>query len=258
MRIFVCIKQVPDTETKVQLNAEKTGLVEDSIKWIMNPYDEYAVEEALKLKAQSPECQVTLVGLGPQKRVTEALRTGLAMGADDAIVVDTSEWLDSLASARAIAQTIKGEGDFQFIFTGKLAIDNNASSFSSALAELLNIPHATVVSKFSSNGETSTVEREVEGGTKEVIELNGPCLVAANKGLNQPRYASLPGIMKAKKKPLKVIELSALNISSTNNTTTFSNYELPPVKSPVQILAGDFSAQVQSLVKKLREESKVI
>ena len=258
MKVFVCIKQVPDTETKIKLNADRSFIDTTGIKWIMNPYDEYAVEEALKFKQSHPHTNITVVSLGPKKRVVDALRTALAMGADEGIVIDAPENLDSYVTAKALAKAISDEGVPHLVFTGKLAIDDNAASVSQHLAEFLNLPHTTVVSKFDVNGENFTVEREVEGGSREVVQLLGPCVIAANKGLNQPRYASLPGIMKAKKKPLRELNFNSLNVNESERKFTFSHFALPPEKPPVKFLEGDIETQVKTLALLLREEARVI
>ena len=258
MRIYVCIKQVPDTETKIKLNADKSYIDTAGVKWVMNPYDEYAVEEALKYKQSNSDAKVTVVSLGPKKRVTEALRTALAMGADDALLVDAPETLDSYTTSKALAKAISDEEAPHLIFTGKLAIDDNAASVSQQLAEFLSLPHTTVVSKLEAGDNEVTVEREVEGGSREVVQLTGPAVIGANKGLNQPRYASLPGIMKAKKKPLKEIELSSLGVSEDENKLRYTDYALPPEKPPVKIIEGEAGAQAETLTKLLREEAKVI
>lgn len=258
MKILVCIKQVPDTETKIKINTDKNNIDETGIKWVMNPYDEYAVEESLKLKTSQPESTVTVMSLGPKKRVSDVLRTALAMGADDAIVIDTEGKIDSFTTAKALALVAQQEGPFDMIFTGKLAIDDNSASVSQQLAEFLSLPHATVVSKFEHADTNTTIEREVEGGAKEIVQLKGPAIIGANKGLNQPRYASLPGIMKAKKKPLKEVEFTSLNIESTDVKLTYSDFKLPPEKPPVKMIDGDSAAQAKNLAKLLREEAKVI
>jgi len=202
MNIFVCIKQVPDTETKLKLAPDGNGIDPTGIKWIMNPYDEFAVEEALKLK-EAKGGAVTVLSLGPAKRVVEVLRTALAMGADNAVAIDGPETLDAFTTAQALAAAIRQEGGFDLILTGKLAIDDNAASVSQMLAEFLEVPHTNVVSKLESGDQQVTVEREIEGGSREVVQLQLPALVGANKGLNMPRYASLPGIMKAKRRRLR-------------------------------------------------------
>src|SRR5262245_43669442 len=127
MKIFVCIKQVPDTETRIQVKADKSGIEETGIKWVMNPYDEFAVEEALKVKEAAGAGSVTVISIGPKGRVTDSLRTAMAMGADDGIVVDCADYLDPYLTAKALAGAIKKEGAFDLVFAGKLAIDDNAA-----------------------------------------------------------------------------------------------------------------------------------
>ena len=257
MKIFVCIKQVPDTETKIKITADQNGIETAGVKWVLNPYDEYAVEEAVKLRDANSGSQVWVLSAGPKARVVESLRTSLAMGADEAIVIN-SENLDNYSTAKALAEVIKAEGGAKVIFTGKLAIDDNASSVSQMLAEFLNVPHSTVVSKFTFSGENVVVERDVEGGAKEVVQMMTPAVVAANKGLNMPRYASLPGIMKAKKIVIKEIEFSSLNIPASDIKVKYSGFTMPADKPAVKMLSGDSSAQSSELVKLLRDEAKVL
>ena len=258
MNTYVCIKQVPDTEAKIKLNADKTGIDSNGIKWIMNPYDEYAVEEALKFKADGHADKIIVISLGPKTRIVDSIRTALAMGADEGIAIDAPESLDSYTTARALSEAIKAEGEYNQVFTGKLSIDNNNSSVSQMLAGFLNIPHATVVTGFKKEADSVEVEREIEGGAKEIIQLKGANLIAATKGLNTPRYASLPGIMKAKKKPMKNLDLAGLGLDANQAKYSFSNFELPPEKPPVKMLDGDSGAQSSELAKLLREEAKVL
>lgn len=258
MKIFVCIKQVPDTETKVKVSADKSTIDTAGIKWVMNPYDEFAVEEAVKLKEANPGAQVHVMTLGPKARAAEVLRTALAMGADEGILINSSEPLDSYATAKALAAAIQAEGGGQIIFTGKLAIDDNSAAVSQMVAEFLKMPHSTVVSKFTLQGENALVERDTEGGSKEVVQLMLPAVAGANKGLNMPRYASLPGIMKAKKKVLKELEASALGVSSADVKTKLSNLSLPADKPAVKMLSGEASQQASELVRLLRDEAKVL
>lgn len=258
MKIFVCVKQVPDTESKIRLKSDSSGIDETGIKWVLNPYDEFGLEEALKLKEAQPGSSVTVLSLGPKKRVIDAIRTALAMGADDGILIDSPDFVDGHLTAEALAKTIKAEGPFDLIFTGKLAIDGNNSFVSQAIAEALSIPHATVVSKLAYDGTSTTVERETEGGTREVIQLKGPCLIGANKGLNTPRYANLPGIIKAKKKPIKEISLNELELKVETQKVSFSSFLLPAEKAETKILQGDLSAQIAELVHLLKNESKVL
>lgn len=257
MKIFVCIKQVPDTETKIKIASDAGGIDTTAIKWVINPYDEYAIEEAVKLKESHPGSSVTVFTLGPKKRVGEALRTALAMGADEGVVIDAPESIDPLLTAKTLAAAIKKEGEFDLILTGKAAIDDNASSVGPMLAQILSIPHSSVISKLTVSNQTYLIEREVEGGTIEVIQLSGPSLIAVTKGLNSPRYASLPGIMKAKKKVLKELDLAGLGIDS-HTTTKFTHFRLPPEKPAIKIISGDVTTQVSELVRLLRDEAKVL
>ncbi len=257
MKFFVCVKQVPDTETKIKIAADGKSVDTTAVKWVLNPYDEYAIEEGVKLRDANAGSQLWAISMGPKKRVTEALRTALAMGADEAIVIDSPEGMDSIVTAKALANVIQQEGGAQIVFSGKLAIDDNAASVSQMLAEFLQIPHSTVVSKFSFATDAVTVERDVEGGAKEVVQMKNPSLVAANKGLNMPRYASLPGIMKAKKKTIKEIDFTSLKVDLTNKTKVLG-MEMPPEKPPVKMMSGDVNSQVSSLVSSLRDEAKVL
>ena len=258
MKVFVCLKQVPDTETKIKILPDQSGIDPAGIKWVMNPYDEHAVEEAVKFKEKNAGAQVWAVTCGPKTRAVESLRTALAMGADEAIVINGPENLDALSTAKALSQVISSEGGAHLVLTGKLSIDLNQSSVPQMVAEFLSIPHTSVVSKIESTAENTTVERDVEGGAKEVVQMMNPCLVAANKGLNMPRYASLPGIMKAKKKVIKEIEFSSLGIAPTEQKVKYSGYTLPPEKPSVKLLTGDAAAQVSQLVSCLRDEAKVL
>ena len=256
MKYFVCVKQVPDTETKIKVGSDQ--LIDPAgIKWVMNPYDEYAVEEAIKLREKNAGAQVFVVTLGPKARAADVLRTALAMGADEGILIDAPATLDSHATAKALSQVIQQEGGARVIFTGKAAIDDNAASVSQMLAEYSNIPHTTVVNKFSMDAENIVVEREAEGGQREVVQMAGLAVIGANKGLNLPRYASLPGIMKAKKKVLKEISFDSLGISASVKMKTLA-LELPLEKPAVKIMSGDSAAQVSSLVQLLRDEAKVL
>lgn len=258
MKIFVCVKQVPDTETKIKILPDQSGIDATGIKWVMNPYDEYAVEEAIKFREKNPTAQVWAISAGPKARVVESLRTALAMGADEAIVINSVENLDALSTAKALSSVISSETGAHLIFSGKLSIDNNQSSVPQMVAEFLNLPHTSVVSKFEASAENVVVERDAEGGAKEVVQLMTPALIAANKGLNMPRYASLPGIMKAKKKIIKEIEFSSLNISGSEQKVKYSGYSLPQEKAAVKLLSGDAAAQTSELIKLLRDEAKVL
>lgn len=256
MKIFVGIKQVPDTETKIKLLPNAAGVDLTGAKWVVNPYDEFAIEEAVKIKEKTPGTQVFAITLGPKQRASEVLRTALAMGCDEGIVVNANSEPDNLGVAKALAAAIKNEGGCDLLLLGKLAIDDNGSSVGPMIAELLGVPHVSVVSKLELTGATAKVERDIEGGAKEIFEVPLPCVLTANKGLNMPRYASLPGIMKAKKKVLKEYEAETLATGVSKSKATA--FTLPDDKTAVKMIAGDAAAQVQELARVLRDEAKVL
>jgi len=262
MNIFVCVKQVPDTETKITPTADGSFIETNSIKWIMNPYDEFAVEQALLIKASNPAANVTVVRVGSVKD-TEALRTAMAMGADEAILVEAPDNLDSYSIAKALKGAIEKSGKTpDLVLAGKQAIDDDALQVPQVLAQMLDLPSVSVIVGFDISGNTVKVKREIEGGALEVYELSTPCVLAANKGLNTPRYASLPGIMKAKKKPLAQYSLGDVGVSDADRRVKYSNFQLPPEKpAGKKFDATDAAKQaevVAQVVGLLRTEAKVI
>jgi electron transfer flavoprotein beta subunit len=264
VNIIVCIKQVPDTETQIKIDQDAKSIVEDDIKWVMNPYDEFGVEEALKLKEKFGG-EVTVIGLGP-KRVTESIRTALAMGADKAILINDPalEGSDALGIAKALAAAIK-EQEYDIIFTGQRGVDDDRGIVGAALADFLDIPNISVVVKLdvSEDGKSVKASRPVEGQT-DIIEVSTPVLITAQKGLNEPRYASLPGIMKAKKKPLEEKTLSDLGLDASEVGKEASKIKVieltpPPERAAGKIVEGETAEQkAGELAKLLREEAKVI
>lgn len=264
MNILVCIKQVPDTETQIKIAGDGKSIVEDDIKWVMNPYDEFGVEEALQIKEKFGG-EVTVIGLGP-KRVTESLRTALAMGADKAILVSDPalEGSDGFATAKALTAAIKGL-EYDLIFTGQRGIDDDMGVVGASLAELLGIPHFSVITKMevSEDGSSVKVNRPIEGQTL-VIESNLPALITTQKGLNEPRYASLPGIMKAKKKPLEEKTLADLGLDSSEfgeGARKLKIIELtpPPQRETGKMIEGETPEEkAAELARLLHEEAKVI
>jgi electron transfer flavoprotein beta subunit len=257
MNIYVCIKQVPDTETKIKLNSDQSGIDTAGIKWIMSPYDELAVEEALRLKEKNAGSTVTVVSAGPA-RVVETIRTALAMGADNGIHVELPETADNYLSAKSLAGAIKKEAQVDFIFTGKEAIDDGAAQVSQLVAEILDIPCITVALAVEYGAGTVKCKREIEGGAFEMIEAPTPVLIAAQKGLNEARYASLPNIMKAKKKEVKALKMADVGTSEADQKIRYKNYQLPPPKQAGKKLSGDAPAQAKELVRLLHEEAKVV
>ena len=263
MNIIVCMKQVPDTETLIKIKPDGSGIVTDDIKYVMNPYCEFAVEEALRIKEKFGG-QAILVTLG-SARAVEALRTGLAMGADRSIHLNDPafEGGDGFTTARALAEVIKKE-TFDLILCGKQAVDDDMAQVGPAVAEILNLPHATLITKLEllPDKKKAKVEREVDGG-REVVEVNLPAVFTCQKGLNEPRYASLPGIMKAKKKEVKPINLASLGlpadqVGAAGSKTKILKYIPPPSRPPGKIISGEILDAAKNLVKLLREEAKVI
>jgi electron transfer flavoprotein beta subunit len=262
MNIFVCVKQVPDTETKVVPTADGSFIETSSIKWIMNPYDEFAVEQALLVKQSNPAANVIVVRVGSVKD-TEALRTAMAMGADEATLVEANDNLDSYSIAKALKGAIDKTGKKpDLILTGKQAIDDDALQVPQILAEMLGLPSVTVVVGFEMNGTNLKLKREIEGGALEIYEVTAPCVVACNKGLNTPRYASLPGIMKAKKKPMTQLSLSDAGVTDADRRVKYSGFRLPPEKPAGKKFDATDAAKhnevVSQVVGLLRTEAKVI
>ena len=246
----VCVKQVADTETRVKVAGDGRSLDPAGVTWILNPYDEFALEQALRVKEKLGAGEVVVISLGGASAQT-TLRTALAMGADRAIHLEWSGTApDSLGVARALAAEIRPLGA-QLLWLGKQAVDDDAAQVGPMLAELLELPCATGIAAFEMNGAAVTVEREIEGG-REVVELDLPAILTTDKGLNEPRYASLKGIMAAKKKPIEekpaALGAPALEILSLAP---------PPPRAPGRIV-GQGVAAVPELVRVLREEAKVI
>ena len=262
MNIFVCVKQVPDTETKIVPNSDNSFVNLDNIKWIMNPYDEFAVEQALLVKQSNPSANITVVRVG-SKQSSEALRTAIAMGADQGILVSTDENLDAFMTATALKGAIEKSGKTpDLIFCGKQAIDSDSLQVPQLLAQLLNLPSVSVVVSYEQSDSTLKLQREVDGGSLEVYEVNAPCLIACNKGLNTPRYASLPGIMKAKKKPLDEFSLDDVSVSNDSKKVEYSNFRLPAEKPAGKVFDASDDANQQDVVSNvinlLRTEAKVL
>lgn len=255
MKIGVLVKQVPDTETKIKIAG---GTIDESdIKWVINPYDEFAIEEALKLKDKSGG-EVVILTAGPTRAV-EAMRQALAMGADRGIRIDPGDiMLDPFTTATVLAAAARPE-NFNILFAGKQAVDFDYAQVHIGVAALLDWPHVSPIERFevSGDGVTVTVQRPVSGGFKEVIEAKLPVVLGCDKGLNEPRYASLPGIMKAKSKPIS--ELKAVDLlGGATPKVKRENYALPPERKAGKIIPGAPAEAVKELVRLLREEAKII
>lgn len=256
MNIVACIKQVPDTESQIKVKPDGSGVDDTGIKWVMNPYDEFGVEESLKLKEKFGG-DVTVVSVGPARAI-ETIRTALAMGADKGIHINDPafEGADAYGTASVLAAAIK-DIPHDIIFCGQRAIDDDSGQVGAILAELLNIPQLTIVTKVDVDGNTVKVVRPVEGA-QLLIESSLPAVITTQKGLNEPRYASLPGIMKAKKKPVDVKDAASLGVT-VNVKARVAKVVPPPARSPGKIVCGDDpAAKAKELARLLREESKVI
>lgn len=256
MNILVCLKQTFDTEERIAI--EDGQISEDGVEFIINPYDEYAVEEAIRLRDEHGG-EVTVITVGPE-RAEQALRTAMAMGADKGIIVEDEdlESADEYSIARVLAAVIE-DLEYDIILGGYMAVDDGSAQVGPRLAELLGIPHISTITKLTVDGETVEVEKDVEGDT-EYIQSKLPILVTAQQGLNDPRYPSLPGIMKAKKKPLERMDLDDLDLDEDDlegKTETLEIF-LPPEKEAGKILDGELDAQVKELVQLLHKEAKVI
>jgi len=246
----VCIKQVPDTETRVRVGGDGRSLDPAGVTWIINPYDEFAIEAALQLKEKLGAGEVVVVSLGAAG-VQTAIRSALAMGADRAIHLKSDAGSpDPLAVALALAAVLR-ELNPGLVWLGKQAVDDDAAQVGPMLAELLGLPCATRVMKFELDGQVARVEREIEGGV-ESAEVPLPAVLTTDKGLNQPRFASLKGIMAAKKKTIEErpadLGAPALEVVAL---------ELPPPRAAGRIV-GEGAAAVPELVRVLREEAKAI
>jgi electron transfer flavoprotein beta subunit len=258
---LVAIAYVPDTETKIKIAADGKSIDEAEVKWIVSPYDEYALEEAIKTKEAKGAGTVTVVSVGPERAKT-GLRECLARGADEAIWVDSgaSRYLDALATAKAIAAVAKERSD-DFLWFGQKGVGYDESLVGPMVAELVGRPHVGNVVQLELGDGTITAHREIEGA-HEIVECALPAVLTAQKGLNEPRYASLKGIMGAKKKPIAEKKLSEMGIAEadpSNAKSCWRKLELPPPRKACHMIpADDPAAAGKELVRLLREEAKVI
>jgi electron transfer flavoprotein beta subunit len=254
MKIYVCVKHVPDTAANIKVIGT-TGF-DESVKFLINPYDEYAIEEAVQL-IEKEGGEVVLVTVGKATAMA-TVRSALALGSHRAILVTTDQqFLNSADTAAVLQKVMEDDGPADLIFTGKQAVDSEAMQTAYRLAEGLNLPIASDVTECAVADGKVSVEREIGGGEKEVIEMTMPCIVAASKGLNQPRYPKLPDVMKAKKKEVKQIALADLGLTLSTDVELVS-LEQVPERSGAKIIEGSVSEAVAELVKILREEEKVL
>jgi electron transfer flavoprotein beta subunit len=258
MRIVVCVKYVPDTAIKVKVSADGKNVDLTDVSFVVNPYDEFAVEEALKLK-EKLGAEVIVLGAG-SKKAEAGLRTSLAMGADSAVLVceDSLENADSYVIGSVLARVCQGLSPDLILF-GKHAIGDDNGQVPAVVAEKLDLPQVSVVLKLEVQNGKIRAEREIEGA-REVIEGSLPAVITAQKGLNTPRYASLKGIMAAKKKQIEVRTLASLGMAPEELQPRLSVLEvfMPPARPPGKVLTGDTAQTVPELVRLLHEEAKII
>lgn len=279
MKIIVIVSQTQDTEAKISVASSGDTIDTTSMKWVLNPYDEFAVEEALRTKEQFGG-EVVLVTMGPA-RCLGALRTGLAMGADSAVHIkdDNFEFSDNYAIGKIIANEIKDLGEYDLIFTGFKIIDDESVQVGIHIAEELGIPHVALVSrvvKIDPDQKRITCRKEIDGG-HVIVDVPMPALITCPDAMNEPRYASLPGIMKAKKKPLKEVTLDDINLEGIGLSreslgkdgarVKTTNIRVPQIERKLKLITGKASPAVKGdeivesaheLLKLLREEAKVI
>jgi len=260
--IVVLLKQVPDTETLIQIAEDKASIRTEDVKWVINPYDEFAVEEALRIK-EKHRGKVTILTLGPERAV-ESIRTALAMGADEGVLIDdpATQGSDALGTAKVLTAALKETG-YDLVITGQRAVDDDGYQVPAAVAELLGVAQVSMVIKEEITDGKIRCERTIEGGTV-VVETDLPALFTTQRGINEPRYASLPGIMKAKKKPLVKKTLADLGVDPSEvgearAKCRVKDLTFPPERSPGRIIEGEtVEAKAAELVRLLREEAKVI
>ncbi len=263
MNSIVCIAYVPDTETKIKLAADGKSIDETDVKWIVSPYDEFALEEAIKTKESKGNGAVTVLSLGPERAKT-GIRECLARGADDGVWIDPKGAdLDAFSTARALAETIK-EGNYDLVWFGQKGVGWDESLVGPMVAEILGLPHVANIVKFEAQDGKVVCDREIEGA-HEHVEAPTPCVLTAQKGLNEPRYASLKGIMAAKKKPIR-----DKTFAPGEPTCRTLKLELPPPPKPCHFIPGgdpkasaegaaaDAAGAARELARLLREEAKVI
>jgi electron transfer flavoprotein beta subunit len=249
VKSIVCVKRVPDTETRIRVAVDETSIDPAGVKFVLNPYDEFAVEAGLKHRESAGQGEVTVLTVGGADSA-ETLRTALAMGADSAVLLRSDDAPEGLAVATAIAAELR-DREFDIALFGMKAIDDDLQAVGAMVGELLQLPSATVVTEFHVADGKVTAHREIEGGT-EIVELTLPCVLTITKGAYEPRYASLKGIMAAKKKPLdeKPAETGESGI-------TVESLAYPPERQAGRIV-GEGPDAVPELVRLLREEAKVV
>jgi electron transfer flavoprotein beta subunit len=256
MKIYVCVKHVPDTAARITV-VGGTGFAE-TCKFIVNPYDEYSVEEAVQLKKQAGQGEVIVVTVGKEAAIN-TMRSALALGADRGILVKTdAQFLDSALTGQALKKAIEQDGAPDLIFCGKQSIDSEGMQTPFRLAKAFNMPVVTDVVGLSITDGKARVEREIGGGSREVIEMTLPGVIGATRGLNEPHYPKLPDIMKAKKKEVKQIDIAELGLDLASPQTEIVSLEAVPERGQARMMEGSTREMVEELVRILKEEDKIL
>ena len=255
MQIYVCVKHVPDTAANIKVAGE-AGYDDKTLKYIVNPYDEYALEEAVQLVEQNGG-EVVVVTVGPAKAVN-TIRSALAMGAHRAILVKAEDqFVDSQLTSKALNAAITQDGTPDIIFTGKGAVDTEGFQTPYRLAAQRDLPVVNEVARLTVADGTATAEREIGGGTRQVLEMALPCVIGATKGLNEPRYPKFPDIMKAKKKPIAELTLGELGLDAPSGGP--AKLAAVPERTGAKMIPGaDIPAQVSELLRILKDDEKVL
>jgi len=255
MQIYVCVKHVPDTAAKITV--ARDNAFAENIKFIVNPYDEYGVEEAVQLAKQAGG-EVVIVTVGKESALN-TMRSALALGADRGILVKTdAQFLDSAVTAMALKQAIEQDGKPDVIFTGKQSIDSEGMQTPYRLAQAFGLPVVSEVVDLQIADGKAIVERETGRGRREVLEMKLPCIIGATRGLNEPHYPKLPDIMKAKKKEISQVHLEDLGLKTSGGLTELVKLESVAERGRARMLAGNPREMVATLVRVLKEEEKVI
>ena len=256
MQIYVCMKHVPDTAANIRPLGGTA--FDETVKFIINPYDEYALEQALRIRENGSGAEVIAVTVG-KEAAASTLRTALAMGADRAILVKTEAYFtDSVETGRLLYGAISRDGSPDLILTGRQSVDTEGMQIPYRLGVLFDMPVAVNVVAFSMAEGRVTVEREIEGDLREVIEMTAPCVVGAAKGLNRPRCPTLPDMMKAKKKEIRVISQVDLGPPAPVPTVELLGFQAAPDRGRGRLLEGNPEKMVRDLLRLLREEAKVL
>jgi electron transfer flavoprotein beta subunit len=251
MKIGVCVKRVPDTETRIKVGPDGKHIDETGVQWVVNPYDEIAIEQALQTKEAQSEGEVVVISLGPAGTTEPVMRKALAMGVDRGIFLKESQAdRDRFSTAKELAKAITDE-QFDLIFCGRQAVDDDSCQVGPMLGQILGWPAVSDISKFELEGNKLTVHKEVEGG-EEKVEVELPAVLTCQRGLVEPRLPALKGIMAAKKKPLNTVEAGA-----SEPLITILKMDYPPARPPGKVV-GEGKEAVPALIDSLKNEAKIL